>query len=124
MLILNRLCSNLFGTQGVFIYDRKVLCHTYELPWRGNLKDQSCIPCGQYDVIKAVAPRFGDCFYLKHVPGRDSILIHPGNNSKDTRGCILPGLDTCDVGVIHSRSAMHRLLTNLPSNFQLIIREA
>ena len=123
MLILNRLCSDFFGTYGVFIHDRKVLCHTYELPWLGNVQNKSCIPCGEYSVIKASSPKFADCFYVKDVPNRSNILIHPGNDKNDTRGCILPGLDVDGVGVLYSRAALNRLLGSLPSSFQLLIRE-
>jgi len=124
MLSLNRLCSNLFGTYGVFIYDRKVICCSLELPWLGNIQDKSCIPVGEYPVHKAVSPRYGQVFYIKNVLFREGILIHPGNTINDTRGCILPGLSTSDscVGVIHSRLAMDRLYSVLPSSFTLTIR--
>ena len=107
----------------MLIYDRKVLCHTLEMPWRGNLHNSSCIPSGEYDVIKASSPKFGQVFYIKNVPQREGILIHPGNTLKDTSGCILPGLATDDNGVIQSRLAMDRLFSKLPSSFNLIIKE-
>lgn len=122
-LSLNRLCSNSAGTFGVLIYDRRVLCHTLELPWLGNVQNQSCIPVGEYAVIKASSPKFGEVFYIKDVPGREGILIHPGNSLRHTRGCILPGLDVLGQGVIDSRAAMHRLYSALPSSFTLNIRE-
>lgn len=124
MLILNRLCSNSLGLFGVFIYARKVLCHTLELPWLGNVQNKSCIPFGQYAVVKTNHPRYGEVFHVKDVPFREGILIHPGNSLKDTRGCILPGLDIDDaVGVQHSRLAMRRLYAALPFSFNLIVRE-
>lgn len=124
ILTLNRLRSMSSGTYGCFMIDNFPVCWTYELPWLGNVINKSCIPVGSYDVIKAVSPRFGDCFHLSKVPGRSGILIHPGNDITDTRGCILPGLDITPIGVIHSRKAMDRLLDALPSRFTLNIREA
>lgn len=123
-VVLNRLSSDIYGTYGVILNDRKPLCHTYELPWLGNLQNESCIPVGEYEVIKAQSPRFGSCFYVKDVPDREGILIHCGNTRDDTEGCILPGLDVSDVGVIQSRLALQRLYSTLPSSFQLVIREA
>lgn len=122
MLILNRLCSSLLGTHGVFIYDRKVLCHTLELPWLGNIQNKSCIPEGQYSCVRHYSARHGDVYRLLAVPGRSDILIHPGNDLTDTRGCILPGLDTFDGRVLSSRSALSRLYRVLPANFELIVR--
>lgn len=125
MLILNRLCSTFFETSGVLIYDRRVLCHTLELPWKGNLQNVSCIPAGEYDVIKASTPKFGEVFYVKNVPGREGILFHPGNKLEDTRGCILPGLDVHlnNLRLAHSRLAMDRLYSVLPQQFRLLIKE-
>lgn len=123
MLSLNRICSTYQSTRGVLVYDRQVLCHTFELPWLGNVQNKSCVPVGEYDVIKAASPKYGEVFYLKNVPGREGILIHPGNSLKDTRGCVLPGLDVSEQGVQHSRLAMARLYAALPSSFKLIIRE-
>lgn len=126
MLILNRLSSGSAGTFGVLVYDKKPVCYTLELPWLGNVQDRSCIPPGEYPVIKVNTPRFDECFLVKHVPFREGILIHPGNSLKDTRGCILPGLDVdCHSDfqeIVQSRLAMKRLYSCLPSSFQLNIR--
>lgn len=122
MLLLQRFLSNKSGVYGVFISNGEILCHTYELPWLGNITNKSCIPSGDYSVVKSVSPRFGDVFYLKDVPRRTSILIHPGNSALDTRGCILPGLDVIPGGVIHSRDAIKRLYSILPDKFTLNVR--
>lgn len=127
MIILNRLISDLFVTHGVIIdarRKRRVLCHTLELPWLGNVRERSCIPTGEYSVIRAESPKFGRCYYIKDVPGRDGILIHVGNTLKDTRGCILPGLDVDYSSVLNSRAALDRLFLSLPSSFQLLIRNS
>jgi hypothetical protein len=123
MLVLSRLVENATGTYGVFIYERKIICYSLELPWLGNVQNKSCIPFGQYDVVKANSPRLGQVFYVKDVPGRSSILIHPGNTLKDTDGCILPGSSVFDGGVSRSRDALDDLYSALPSNFKLNIRK-
>lgn len=124
MLILNRLCSTLNSTRGVFIYDRKVICHTLELPWLGNIQNKSCIPTGIYNTFKTNSPRHGAVLSLADVPRRTGILIHAGNTVNDTHGCILPGTDVSDTGLISSRKALERLYAILPSTFPLVIREA
>lgn len=118
-LTLIRLHSDLLSTRGVLKFERNVLCHTLELPWRSNDKNISCIPEGSYSVIKATSPRFGNVFYFRDVPARSGILIHAGNSVADTRGCVLVGLDTDDKNVLHSRLAMDKLYSKLPENFNL-----
>ena len=124
MVTLNRVSQSLFGTKGLIIHDKKVLCHTLELPWRYNSQNQSCIPVGTYQAFKSNSPKFGKCFYLSSVPDRQGILIHVGNTLKDTRGCILVGLDTSDHDVLHSVNAMSRLYKQLPDEFTLTIKES
>lgn len=122
-VILMRVASDLLSTKGILKIGRKVLCHTLELPWRFNDVGVSCIPEGIYSCWKAKSPKFGDCFYIADVPHRSGILIHAGNTVQDTRGCVLVGLDTSDVGVIHSRLALQRCLSELPEKFNLQIRK-
>lgn len=118
---LIRYQSDLLGTRGVLKFNNTVLCHTLELPWRSNEKNNSCIPEGSYPSYKTSSPRFGSCFYIGDVPSRSAILIHAGNSLADTRGCVLVGLDVDDKKVLHSRLAMTRLLNKLPQTFNLEI---
>jgi len=122
MLLLNRLVSSPKGMRGVLVYDQLPLCHTLELPWLNNSKNLSCIPNGVYDVSKSHSTNFGTCYRLSSVRGRSGILIHAGNFIKDTRGCILVGLDCNDLNVLHSKLAMERLFSTLPDEFILTIR--
>jgi hypothetical protein len=74
--------------------------HTLELPWRGNINDFSCIPCGRYLCKIVQSPRFGRVYGVTGVPGRADILFHSGNHAGDkkkglkseVKGCILLGL--------------------------------
>ena len=69
---------------------------------------KSCIPEGIYRVKKHNSPKFGKTFWVKDVPGRSAILIHPGNYHYHTLGCILVGLDQEDLngdGLIDNKSS-------------------
>jgi hypothetical protein len=109
----------------------KFECKTNELPWKENKHDVSCIPEGKYNVKKIISPTKGKCFLLENVPNRDSIEIHIGNfaagKKVDTLGCILPGMSFGDrngdgiTDVVDSTTAMSKLLSILPDEFELTI---
>lgn len=67
------------------------IARTLEDAWKDNKKNISCIPEGTYKVVRHVSPKYGDCFMISNVPNRDYILIHAGNYTTDTEGCILLG---------------------------------
>ena len=77
---------------------------------------KSCIPDGIYRVTKHTSPKFGKTFWVKDVPGRSAILIHPGNYYYHTLGCILVGTDQRDLNKdglidnVSSKKAMSALL--------------
>lgn len=73
--------------------------HTLELPWRDNRRKLSCIPPGTYLCTVVQSPRFGRCYWVRDVPGRSEILIHPGNVAGEiprwkshVQGCIQLGM--------------------------------
>lgn len=88
---------------------------TLEPPWRGNRRNVSCIPNGEYDYVympKSSSGRYTGCYHVMGVPGRSEILIHAGNTCDETRGCILPGLkhgDICGPAVLSSRIALRQI---------------
>jgi Family of unknown function (DUF5675) len=102
-------------------------CKSMELPWLDNQTDISCIPTGKYDVVKHVSPKFGECFWIKDVHGREQILIHKGNYNRDTKGCILPGRSFADIDndgsadVTNSGNTLRDLMRLLPDNFKITI---
>lgn len=89
---------------------------TLELPDKNNKVGASCIPTGTYKVVRHDSPKFGACFWIKDVPGRSEILIHPANFTRQLRGCISVGMDQKDIdndGIIdntRSKLAMSKLL--------------
>ena len=99
--------------------------HTVELPWRDNARGVSCIPAGEYDVIRWESPSKGDCFKVLDVPDRDDILIHAGNTIHDFQGCIGVGHERGHLkgmpAVLYSRLAMADLRQIAPDGFRLTI---
>lgn len=70
------------------------------------------IPSGTYDVALRLSPRFGEITpHILNVPGRDLILIHPGNSPEDTEGCILLGKAQGVDLVFNSRQAFQELMS-------------
>ncbi len=129
------------GVKGLMVANRHIF-HTLELPWRGNVRNISCIPPGIYemDYVRTRRPFSGRYFshWLKEVPNRTGILIHSGNWAGDTTkglkshswGCILLGKQAGVLAgqraVLSSRHAVYEFNTVLEStkNNVLSILEA
>ena len=108
---------------------------TLELPWRNNEDNISCVPQGRYCCTLEKHRVFGDTIRVHDVPDRSGILIHAGNYTKDTQGCILVGkqvavmqLEPEEKLVIHSKEAMQALVSYVKLycgvRFSLVIGEA
>ena len=79
------------GTNGTLCVAGKLLCYTIELPWKSNKASQSCIPEGRYVLERRWSPRFGYHLWVRGVPGRSLILMHPANDAlEELKGCIAP----------------------------------
>lgn len=93
--------------------------HTLELPWRGNRRNESCVPIGVYSLKWTYSPGFRRrTWELTDVPGRDGIRIHPANYIRELRGCIAPGMAFVDIdgdGVMDVSSS--RLALNMLEGF-------
>ena len=87
------------------------VCNILERPVTGD--GIVAIPKGQYEIdMTIVSPKYKDRSWSKpyggivptimNVPGRDRILIHPGNTVADTTGCLLPGLNRQKGKVLES----------------------
>lgn len=82
---------------------------------------ETAIPKGTYTVtMNVTSPKYaGVSWYwnlcrgkmprLQNVPGFDGILIHPGNDALDTRGCILVGKNTKVGKLTDSKSCFQQL---------------
>lgn len=128
-LILTRINETRKQTQGLLeVAKTGNKYSTIELPWKENKQNISCIPKGYYPVTKRYSSKYGYHLHIKNVPGRDFILIHAGNYYTQTRGCILVGLEFRDINsdqevdVVRSQKALGELLTQLPKQFNIIIK--
>lgn len=72
------------------------------------------IPPGEYPLAMAFSNKFNrNMPHIFGVDGRSGILIHAGNDSGDTEGCILVGLRQTEETVLESRDALHGLVVAL-----------
>lgn len=105
------------------------LC-TLELPWKSNKKEVSCIPVGEYTVVKA--PKSSNIpyphFSITGVTGRDGVCIHKANYVRQLKGCIAVGLDENDIDgdglmdITSSGIAFDKLFALMPDSFILTIK--
>lgn len=116
----------------LFLYKESQLifsCKTLELPDLENRNQVSRIPEGTYKVIRRTSKRYGEHFHITNVPGREYILIHPGNYFTQIRGCVLVGKDHQDINkdgvkdVTSSRVTMNDLLSYGLKGFELEIKD-
>ena len=93
LMVINRVYSGEEGTFGTLSDFQGIpFALTAELPWKGNVRNISCVPSSLYKCIRVDSPRFGNTFKLLDVPGRAHILFHKGNiPTDDSRGCIIIG---------------------------------
>lgn len=102
-------------------------CKTLERPWLDNAKNESCIPAGKYTVVKRSSEKYPQHFHILNVPARGFILIHNGNYTSQSKGCILVGSDHADINkdgmtdVINSKETLKTLYGMLPDKFELEI---
>jgi hypothetical protein len=103
-------------------------CVTVEPPNLNNQPGKSCIPEGTYECVKEHSPRFKRrLIEVKGVPGRTEIKFHEMNYSRQSLGCIGPGLIHVDIDKDGSKDAAHskiacQILEQItPSKFTLII---
>ncbi|TVZ60368.1 hypothetical protein NA63_2921 [Flavobacteriaceae bacterium MAR_2010_105] len=101
------------GTNGALFCSHLFLCHTIELPWKGNRRTVSCIPEGVYELVPRYSTKFNHHLLVKGVAERSLILIHPANDAlKELEGCIAPVTYLCGLGKgTQSKSALQKLLS-------------
>jgi len=100
---------------------------TLELAYNENKRSISCIPPGDYKVVKRHSAKYKNHFHILDVPNRSYILIHNGNYNHQTRGCVLVGDDLAylnsdnDIDVTNSKKTLKKLYELLPDKFDLSI---
>ena len=99
------------GTNSSLLHGNMLICSCIELPWRENRHGVSCVPEGNYVLVKRYSPHFQWHFELKDVPERDCILIHPANDAAlELKGCIAPVTELVGAGRgLQSRLAFEKL---------------
>lgn len=99
------------GVNGKLFHHGNLICETIELPWRNNKRSVSCIPEGQYRIIKRIHAKHGVQLQVINVPNREGILIHPANFAlRELQGCIAPVSKCTGLGKgVYSMIAMDRL---------------
>ncbi len=99
------------GTNGKLECEGQLVCHTIELPWKNNERRVSCIPEGEYFIVKRYSPKFKWHLHVVDVPHRSFILFHPANNAlKELHGCIAPVTKLTGPGLgLLSRKAFEKL---------------
>lgn len=127
-------------TIGHLYINGKYFCDTLEDTDRGltqdmsltqvlaiKIKGETCIPYGTYEItLNVVSGKFsnftkypyakainGKMPRLLNVTGFDGILIHPGNDNKDTGGCLLVGENKVKGKVINSTATWKKLYSIL-----------
>lgn len=100
-LILSRKGETKNSTYGELSHDGKHLCWIIEDGKREKkVAGETRIPAGRYKIERQTSGRFFRGYnadfdhtwvpHLLDVPGFEGILIHIGNDTSDTRGCLLP----------------------------------
>lgn len=136
-LLLDRIYKGQSYTIGKLYVDGEYICDTLEDADRGLSDSMSleeinknkkygitAIPTGCYKVnMNVVSPKFksrswakpydGKLPRLQNVKGFDGVLIHVGNTSEDTLGCILVGENKVKGQVINSTSTFNKLMNIL-----------
>lgn len=72
---------------------------------------QTAIPAGSYKVTMEYSPRFKRVLpYIHTVPHFIGILIHSGNDEKDSAGCLIVGNNTMKGKVLESKVTLEKLM--------------
>lgn len=137
-ILIKRIARKAAYTIGKLYIDGAYFCDTLEDTDRGltskmstedikkiKVPHSTAIPTGTYRVtLDTVSPRFdSQSFYknlcggkvprLLNVPGYEGVLIHVGNQAKDTDGCILVGQNKAVGQVLNSKQTFTRFYNKI-----------
>lgn len=126
-LQLERINRQSSYTEGKLSINKEYFCMTLENTDRDLNKNgrfdcgerkiygQTAIPNGRYQIVLSWSPKFSPRYgtnmpLLLNVPEFSGILIHPGNTTNDTLGCILVG-EKVNYGYLsNSRTTFDKLM--------------
>lgn len=75
---------------------------------------KTAIPRGRYRIVKDWSPKYNRTMaHLLGVRGFEGIRIHPGNDARDTEGCLIPGQEKVKNYVRKSKAAYDALMVKL-----------
>lgn len=110
------------STGGLLTFNEEIICFTLEdkdreLTSEMTAKEiqglkvygQTAIPYGRYELKWHDSPKFGRVPHLVNVKGFSWILIHSGNETDHTSGCILVGQVRDGERVLQSREALKKV---------------
>ena len=126
-MILERFAYTPIGTFGVLMVP-SFRCYTVECPWQNNEPWVSCIPIGDYPLVRTTYHAGGyETLEVCNVPKRSEIKIHKGNTHMDVQGCIALGAGLGFVNnlwaVIDSTGAFNsfwaRIESEMPASFTI-----
>ena len=129
VLTIKRVYMKDFASIGVIDDEGWPFALTLELPWKNNTPEVSCIPKGEYICKRVNTSRHGECFEICDVPGRTAVLIHWGNVTSNSQGCVLLGEEFGELSgqfaVLSSRTAYSEFMKRVSghANFRLVIEE-
>lgn len=100
---------------GELYVNGKFECYTLEDIERPlKIAGVTAIPRGFYEIVINYSERFKKPLpLLLNVPNYSGVRIHPGNTSKDTEGCILPGKTKTKNSVLQSKDAFNALFEKM-----------
>ncbi|MDB4726362.1 DUF5675 family protein [bacterium] len=110
--------SHSSGTMGILGLNGSVFSHTLELPNMNNRPHKSCIPPGNYVLIRVPSDNYGETFEVqgdKILGVRTLIRVHPANKIQELRGCIALGYSLNDFlapqrKLVNSRPAWQKFM--------------
>ena len=103
---------------------------TLEKAWVQNKRRVSCIPEGEYTVTylpRSASGKYQKVYHVRDVPNRGGILIHQGNLTSHSLGCILIGMShgtlNGERAVLSSRVGLTNFRTYMGTDdFKLVVR--
>jgi len=120
IFILPRFIQDNKGTFGVLM-TKGFACFTIERPWKDNRQYISCIPAGEYIMVRDNKGKH-KYFKLLNVPDRKNIEIHVANFPEDVEGCIGFGESYNDQGVLESKHAINRFMRFMEGEDKAILK--